>query len=448
MTPSPAVWQQPDVQQALANLEFGTLCRLIREHMGWRQSDLAALLGINQGFLSQLERGMRRVTDVEKMRTLLRDLGVPPALSPLPACASSESVPRDPRPSPTPATRNPAPDAGDLTASAAAESLAFVQAITPGSVTDDELQYLLMELSRIAVDYVHAPVLPLFNDLLKVRDRAFKLVQGQQRPSQRATLFVLTGATCLLLAHASQNLGDEKSALAQLHAAWSCARQVDHTGLKAWIRGTYALVAEWSPRQQRALTFTAEAAALAPPGESRIRIAAIEARTAARLGDRTRALHALRRMQDAQAETPVEDELSELGGILTFPRAKQEYYAGSVYSLLGEHSRAEEHASDALIRYASGPPAERSYGDEALALIDVITARLALGDFDTAGELLHRILSLPPALRIRQLENGLRRVEAVLHQPALAKNRTAQELTELTRGYAVAGNAAPVPSSR
>ncbi|WP_058043827.1 helix-turn-helix domain-containing protein [Streptomyces roseifaciens] len=428
------MWEHRDVREALAAFDFGALCRLLRRYTGWRQSDLAALLGMNQGILSQIERNVRRLTDIDKIRAFLQALGTPPELSPL-----------HPRSQPT---TPPPPGASDLTARAAADSLAFTQQITPGNVDDQELEYLSLELSRIAIAYVHSPVLPLFTDLLIVRDRTFHLIQGPQRPTHRSTLLMLAGTACLLLAHASQNIGDDRSALVQLHTAYSCADQADHRGLKAWVRATYALFAEWSPRRRQALTFTHQAWDLAPPGDSRIRIAAIEARTAARLGDHDRALHALARMHTAQAETPVHDELSELGGILTFPRAKQEYYEGAVHSLLEDHTTAEQHASEALRRYAVGPAEQRSYGDEALALIDVVTARLALGDLHGASELLERILTLPPTLRIQQLQDRLHRVRAMLQHPALRHSPAARQLAELTRGYEVISTHTPIPSSR
>ncbi|WP_372412663.1 XRE family transcriptional regulator [Streptomyces luteireticuli] len=430
------VWDQNDVRDALASYDFGALCRLIRQHTGWGQLKLATILGVSQSLVSQWECGKSRVTDINKLDVLLHALGTPLAVFPLGPQTSTAGT-----------NAGPVQPVDSLTEQAAEESLAFARLIAPGNVDESELDRLSTELCRIAIDYVHAPVRPLFKDLRKVRNRTFDLIHGQQHISHRERLFLLGGTACLLLAHASQNMGNEAAALAQLHTAWTCAEQIDHRGLQAWTRGTDALVAEWSPRRRRALALAQEADKLAPPGESRIRIAAIEARTAARLGDRDRALTALERMQDAQTQSPVEDELSDLGGILSFPPAKQHYYAGTVYSLLGDHEQAEHHASEALRRYASGPPEERSYGDEALALIDVITARLALGDLDSAGAHLQRILGLPPALRIRQLEDGLHRVDAMLQKPALVKSREAQQLTELTRGYEVISSVLPIAST-
>ncbi len=340
-------------------------------------------------------------------------------------------------------------DAHDLRAlsvQAAAASLEFAESVIPSNVTDDTLEDLSFEISRIATDYVHAPLFPLFGELLDVRDQIFTLLAGRQRPRQTRELFLLAGTTCLLLSHASQNLGDTRSAMAQVRTAWTCAEQADHTGLRAWTRGTTALINEWSPQSRMALKLTEHAAVLAPAGESRIRIAAIEARTAARLGDRDRALAAVERLRRAREETPEKDEVEQFGGLLSFPVAKQEYYLGGTFALLGEHAESERHATAAVERYVTGPPEERSYGDEALAVIDIATAKLAQGDLDGAAVRLRQILALPPELRIQQLGKAMDRVAALLRQPALAGNRDVRDLADLARSYRVINAGSQIPS--
>ncbi|MDQ2881394.1 MAG: hypothetical protein M3Y48_09190 [Actinomycetota bacterium] len=69
--------------------------------------------------------------------------------------------------------------------------------------------------------------------------------RGLHRLDNLRKLFFLAGTSCLLLAHASQNLGDSASAMAQVRAALTCAEQADHNGLRAWTHGTAVLIAEW-----------------------------------------------------------------------------------------------------------------------------------------------------------------------------------------------------------
>ncbi|UNZ21367.1 hypothetical protein [Streptomyces sp. 891-h] len=119
-----------------------------------------------------------------------------------------------------------------------------------------------------------------------------------------------------------------------------------------------------------------------------------------------------RRVRTGEADR--NDFGAAFGGLLTFPEPKQAYYAGGTYALLGEHERALGHAMLAIRQYETGLPEDRSYGDEALARVDVVTAHLALGNVDEAVRNLRAVLSIPPEQRISQLGAGLRRVLTAL----------------------------------
>ncbi|UYB40930.1 helix-turn-helix domain-containing protein [Streptomyces sp. Je 1-4] len=86
------VWRSQEIQQALASWDFGKATRLIRQQGSLRQDDIAHLTGLSQAFLSMLESGHRRLTNIDKIVEFLTGLGVPPELAPLP-------LPRPLRPS-------------------------------------------------------------------------------------------------------------------------------------------------------------------------------------------------------------------------------------------------------------------------------------------------------------------------------------------------------------
>ncbi|WP_228447247.1 helix-turn-helix domain-containing protein [Streptomyces paludis] len=417
-------------------MDFGLLCRLLRQRTGMRQDDLARRAGLSQGYLSQLESGARHLTRLDKTQKFLDALGVPaglwPVIQPLAEAGTAEHE----------------PDLRVLASAAAQTSHDFVELISPSNVSAEVLERFHFSLARIATDYVHAPLFPLFTELISVRDELFVLLQGRQRPQQTRELFMLAGTACLLLAHASQNLGESTSAMAQIRTARMCAEQADHTGLRAWAAGTAALITEWSPQNRMALKLTEHAARLAPAGEARIRIAAIEARTAARIGDRRLSLAALDRMKRAREETPVHDEVEQFGGLLTFPTAKQNYYIGGALTLLGDYDEAHHHATAAITAYRSGPSEERSYGDEILGQMDLITIGLLRGDFDEAATALGHVLDLPPQKRIRQLGNALNRLDSLTSRPELKGNRTITQLMALIRDYRVIDSTAAIRSQR
>jgi hypothetical protein len=316
-----------------------------------------------------------------------------------------------------------------MVAAAAESSLRFVAGATETSVTDAMLDELRWEVGRIAVDYVHAPLTTLLQDLIVVRDVLFGLVQRRQTPRHSHDLYLLAGTSCALLANASHNVGDLRAALIQVRAAFTCADLADHDGLRAWSRGTAAVITEWSLRPEKAVELAAQGSAFTASHESRARLAAIEARAAARTADRARALAAVERLEvlaDDDAEAP--DEITEFGGVLSFPRPKQEFYLGGTYGLLGDHEAAERHAMAAIAAYESGPPTDRSYGDEALARVDLANARLASQDVGGAHDALAPVLALPPERRIRQLDAAIGRTRAILERPPLAQARFGREL--------------------
>ncbi|MEU0166809.1 helix-turn-helix transcriptional regulator [Streptomyces iakyrus] len=75
------VWNRSDVQQALITHDFGRLCQLVRIAGDLRQSDMAELTGLSQPFLSMLESGARRLTNIDKIVVLLAGLNTPAELT-------------------------------------------------------------------------------------------------------------------------------------------------------------------------------------------------------------------------------------------------------------------------------------------------------------------------------------------------------------------------------
>jgi tetratricopeptide (TPR) repeat protein len=322
-----------------------------------------------------------------------------------------------------------APDPLAMVADSARDSLEFASWADADQVARATLDHLTYELSRIAVDYVYTPLLPLFRDLVNLRDTTKSLLRSGPNPRQARELFFLAGVTCTLLAHASQNLGDSVSARAQARSAWSCAEQADHDGLRAWVLGTQALIAEWSQKPDEAVRLAREGQRYATICASMVRLACIEARAVARAGDARAAGAAVekaRRARDGFAGHC--DDLESFGGLLTFPIVKQTYYAGSTLVLMGRHHDAERSALKAIQMYEAGPTDHRSYGDEALARVDVAAARLGLNDLDGAQAALEPVFRLPPERRIKQISAGLARTRALLAVAQYAQARAAVEI--------------------
>ncbi|MBB0243597.1 helix-turn-helix domain-containing protein [Streptomyces alkaliphilus] len=71
------VWQDPRVLDALRAGDFGRLSRRIRHLATLRQQDLADLTGLSQSFLSLLESGTRRLTNIDKVAAFLDGVSAP-----------------------------------------------------------------------------------------------------------------------------------------------------------------------------------------------------------------------------------------------------------------------------------------------------------------------------------------------------------------------------------
>jgi hypothetical protein len=272
--------------------------------------------------------------------------------------------------------------------------------------------------------------MPLFVDMIDLRDTAFGLLQSRPHPRQARELFFVAGTVSTLLAHASQNMGNATAARTQAATAWACAEESDDDGLRAWVRGTQALIAEWTLHYRDALDFVREGQRYASSPDQAARLASIEARTLARTDHVRAALDAIGRADRARELPDRDDRLSIIGGILTFPRIKQKYYTGSTLVLAGEAVQGELTCSDVISSYETGPLDQRSYGDEAIARTDLAIARLLGDDLDGASEALQPVLQLPTEQRIRQITDSLTRVREGLILPRYADVPIARSLID------------------
>ena len=90
----PEVWADAGVQAALGARDFGRVCALVREISGLRQDGMPMRTGLSQPFLSMLETGGRRLTNIDKIIILLDGLGTPATLTG-PMLRSSTTEPDD-----------------------------------------------------------------------------------------------------------------------------------------------------------------------------------------------------------------------------------------------------------------------------------------------------------------------------------------------------------------
>lgn len=69
-------WAAPRVASALASCDFATLLEEIRQAYGWKQADLAVVVGYSQSWVSKVLRGAQALT-TDQVRDISRLLGIP-----------------------------------------------------------------------------------------------------------------------------------------------------------------------------------------------------------------------------------------------------------------------------------------------------------------------------------------------------------------------------------
>lgn len=76
-------WRDEEVQRALAEWDFGSVIRLVRRRSGLSQKAVQDLAGLAQGFISNVERGLKEINGRETIIEVLVGLGLPSDLRPL-----------------------------------------------------------------------------------------------------------------------------------------------------------------------------------------------------------------------------------------------------------------------------------------------------------------------------------------------------------------------------
>ncbi|MEO7193978.1 MAG: hypothetical protein ABIZ05_04025 [Pseudonocardiaceae bacterium] len=306
---------------------------------------------------------------------------------------------------------------GQVIAMSADRARDFLTRIEASNVGAETLDQLIDDVRRLVTAYQRQPLPTLLDDLVDTQDRAFGLLEGRQRPAQARDLYLIAGIACGLMAKASHDLGAPHDALTQARAGYACADNAGHDGLRAWIRGLQALVTYWSGRLDDSVRYAklgAEVAARSS-GTASVWLASSEARSLAALSRFEDAHAALDRATEAR-ERLQPDELDSLGGLCTFSRPRQLYYAADALAWGGEAEahHTERLALEALDAYAGASEEDRAFGDESGARSALAVARVLLGEIEGAAEALAPVFELPPPKRIHGIVTSVEHVRTAL----------------------------------
>lgn len=305
------------------------------------------------------------------------------------------------------------------------------------NVGPEALDQLRDDVGALANDYIREPLVSIMGDLVQTQEIVFQLLEGKQKPTQTRDLYLLAGLVSGLLAKASQDLGRSHDAMTQARTMFVCADNADHQGLRAWARGLQSLIAYWAGRPQEAVRYARSGADLAAnlTGTVTAWLPSLEARAWALLNAADETASAICRAADRRARHQP-DDLDQIGGLLSFPVAKQHYYAAGAYVFLeGEQASAQREAAAAIALYASGDPQHRSYSDEAGAHADLALSRVTDGELDGAREALTPVLGLEPERRIGGIVASAGRVHDALRGRPYAASPAARSLRDQIEAF-------------
>lgn len=307
---------------------------------------------------------------------------------------------------------------------AADESARFAGVMEQTNVGPHTIDQFHADIARLVAVYPNRPVYPSFVELRALRDRAFEKLEGRQFPAQTRELYLVAGALTGVLSNASFDLGRLDAAETQARTAFLCAELAGSNWLRAWVRGTQALIAYWDGRPDQAVRLTNDGCRYPPEsGTAAVRLASIAARAHGAMRDDGEVSAALARADPARAGVVAGDAL---GGMMDFPLGKQRFYASTARLWLGSSPavhQAQRDAEQAVELYEDEPPERRRLGELSLARLDLAAARLGTGDADGVEQQVRPVLAVVRKRPTDSVLRRLRQVHAVLARSSYAHSR-------------------------
>lgn len=278
------------------------------------------------------------------------------------------------------------------------------------------------DVQRLATAYPQQPLPHVLGDLVDVQDGIFTLLELRQRPRYARQLYFLGGVVGGILAKASHDLAEPHAAMTQARTAYLCADNADHDGLRAWLRGIQSLVSYWAGRPLEAARYAHSGSEFASRARNTtaVWLPMNEARAWAALGNAEKARNAIGKAELAWDALSI-DDLDELGGLCTFSRSRQLYYAADALAWLpAEAEEAERYSRAAVDAYTDPTRPDWAFGDQAGSQANLAIARIARGELEGAAEALAPVLDLPSSQRINGIIASAQRVHRALTQSTVS----------------------------
>jgi hypothetical protein len=275
---------------------------------------------------------------------------------------------------------------------AAHESIEHAARIA-GQVDSADITWLQEAVHQLAREYQSKPPLELLTEARHIRNLAYLFLERTRKPAQTAELYQAAGHACGLLSIVSFDLARWDAAEEQARSAHTYAQLVGDADLRAWSRGTQALIANWRGQSRHAIDLIGSSVEEAPSGVATARLRAIEARAWAELGRPDQVKDVLR-LADAELEVARQDNdlYDGTGGEFGWGPSRHAACAGTALLTVGQAALAVNRIGEAISLTADDPLGGL---EPARAQIDLATAELLAGRLDASVDALTSVWAVP-----------------------------------------------------
>jgi tetratricopeptide (TPR) repeat protein len=310
-------------------------------------------------------------------------------------------------------------------------ALARRHSLDPLAPSAATIQCLDQAIERIGRSYLTAEPGELTEEVRLYRAWVERLLGNSRSPIQHHRLYVQLGYLTGILAQLSLAQGDHDATQGYCAAAMQAADEAGDRQLRAWVLSIQAMLAAYTNRQQDviALTNAGLEAADRVASATAVKLASLQARAHATLGDRQAAEAALARARQMMGQVP---EAEQDRGLFAFPEEKLVSHEGQVWLQLGAPERAQEPLQRALHLLDSATGARRSPVDQAMVRLHLARSQAELGHFDQARQQAEQALAL---YRQRPVDHTRRRAHelAILLKPYDEAEATQKILQEFAQ---------------
>jgi tetratricopeptide (TPR) repeat protein len=301
-----------------------------------------------------------------------------------------------------------------------------LDALAPSAAT---IQYLDQAIEHIARIYLTAEPAELTDEVRLYVAWVRRLLNNSRAPTQHHRLYVQLGYLTGILAQLSLARGDHHATEGYCAAAMRAADEVGDGQLRAWILSIQAMLAAYTDQHQDVINLTS-AGLEAAGGATAVKLASLQARAHANLGNRAAAEAAMALAHQTMARVPPEQQQR---GLFAFPEEKLASHEGQVWLQLGAPERAQKPLRRALRLLDSATGARRSPVDQAMVHLHLARSHAELGQFDQAREEAEQALALH---RQRPIDHTRRRADELatllkLYGEAEATQKILHELTRV-----------------